>query len=257
MQRSPKAGEATHMNAVIKLLQSHRSIRRFADKPIDEDLFRSLLEAGQSAATSSHVQATTVIRVRDPNNRATIAGLAGGQSYIETCSEFLVFCADMKRVLDASERAGATPSRGMTEQFIIATVDTALFAQNVAVAAESAGLGICYIGGIRNNPARISELLELPQDVYPVFGFCIGHPEQDPEIKPRLPLDAILKNDRYRDDGETAVIDDFDRTMSAYYQRRGTNQKTSTWSDQVSVLFSEKTRPHMRDFLRGRGFDMK
>ncbi|MDN3516539.1 oxygen-insensitive NADPH nitroreductase [Aquisalimonas lutea] len=245
------------MNDVINLLQSHRSIRRFADKPIGEELFRSLLEAGQSAATSSHVQATTVIRVREPAHREAIAELAGGQPYIASCSEFLVFCADMKRVLDASERAGAAPERGMTEQFIIATVDTALFAQNVAVAAESAGLGICYIGGIRNNPARISELLELPRDVYPVFGFCIGHPEQDPEVKPRLPLDVILKEDRYHDDGEAAAIDAFDATMRTYYQRRGSNQKASTWSGQVGVLFSEKTRPHMRDFLHARGFIMK
>ena len=245
------------MNSVIELLQSHRSIRKFADKPIPEDLFRSLLEAGQSAATSSHVQATTVIRVRDQAKREAIAELAGGQPYIATCSEFMVFCADMKRVFEATERAGAEPQRGMTEQFIIATVDAALFAQNVAVAAESADLGICYIGGVRNNPAQISELLELPRDVYPVFGFCVGYPEQDPEVKPRLPLDVILKEDRYSDDGEAAAIDAFDQIMNAYYQRRSSNQKTATWSDQISVLFTDKTRPHMRDFLRERGFPMK
>lgn len=245
------------MNPVIKLLQSHRSIRQFAAKPVPEDLFRSLLKAGQSAATSSHVQATTIIRVRDQEKRDAIAELAGGQPYIATCSEFLVFCADMKRVFEATERAGAEPQRGMTEQFIIATVDAALFAQNVAVAAESADLGICYIGGIRNNPEQISELLELPRDVYPVFGFCIGHPEQDPEVKPRLPLDVILKEDRYGDDGEAAAIAAFDQTMNAYYQRRSSNQKAATWSDQVSVLFTDKTRPHMREFLRERGFEMK
>lgn len=245
------------MNSVIELLQSHRSIRKFQDQPIPESLFRSLLEAGQSAATSSHVQATTVIRVRAAEKRERIAELAGGQPYVASCSEFLVFCADMKRVFEATERAGSEPQRGMTEQFIIATVDAALFAQNVVVAAESAELGICYIGGIRNNPEQISALLELPDDVYPVFGLCIGYPDQAPEIKPRLPLDAILKEDRYHDDGEAAAVDAFDATMNAYYQRRSSNQKTATWSDQISVLFTDKTRPHMRDFLRQRGFEMK
>ena len=245
------------MNSVIEQLQSHRSIRKFEDRAIPEPLFRSLLEAGQSAATSSHVQATTVIRVRAAEKRERIAELAGGQPYVASCSEFLVFCADMKRVFEATERAGREPQRGMTEQFIIATVDAALFAQNVVVAAESADLGICYIGGIRNNPEQISALLELPDDVYPVFGLCLGYPDQAPEIKPRLPLDAILKEDRYHDDGEAAAVDAFDKTMNAYYQRRSSNQKTATWSDQISVLFTDKTRPHMRDFLRQRGFEMK
>lgn len=245
------------MNLVIELLQSHRSIRKFKDQPIAEDLFRELIRAGQSAATSSHVQATSVIRVRDTAKREVIAELAGGQAYVASCAEFLMFCADMKRVYDACERQDIDIHRGMTEQFIIATVDTALFAQNVAVAAESADLGICYIGGVRNNPARISEILELPENVYPVFGFCMGYPEQDPQVKPRLPLDVIVKDDTYSDDGDAAAIADFDRTMNAYYQSRNSNAKDATWSDQIGVLFKEKSRPHMRDFLKERGFPMK
>ncbi|MFV8835782.1 oxygen-insensitive NADPH nitroreductase [Aquisalimonas sp.] len=246
------------MNSVIELLQSHRSIRKFEDRPIDEALFRELLRAGQSAATSSHVQATSVIRVRDAGKREAIAELAGGQPYVASCAEFLVFCADMKRVFDACERIGVEGvQQGMTEQFIIATVDTALFAQNVAVAAESADLGICYIGGVRNNPAQISEILELPENVYPVFGFCMGYPEQDPEVKPRLPLEVIVKEDTYNDDGDAEAIAAFDQTMNAYYRSRNSNVKDATWSDQIGVLFTQKSRPHMRDFLKERGFPMK
>ncbi|WP_290651637.1 oxygen-insensitive NADPH nitroreductase [Aquisalimonas sp.] len=245
------------MNPVIELLQSHRSIRKFTGEAISEELLQQLLRAGQSAATSSHVQATSIIRVRETTKREAIAELAGGQAYVADCAEFLVFCADMKRVFDASERAGTEPRRGMTEQFIIATVDTALFAQNVAVAAESAGLGICYIGGVRNNPEQISEILALPRDVYPVFGFCMGMPDQDPEVKPRLPLEVIVKEDTYSDDGEATEIAAFDRTMADYYQRRSSNRKAARWSAQISVLFAEKTRPHMRDFLGKRGFELK
>ncbi|WP_438875237.1 nitroreductase family protein, partial [Bacillus cereus group sp. Bce033] len=88
---------------------------------------------------------------------------------------FLVFCADMKRPTEAAERTGAKVVRGMTEQLLVASVDVALMAQNVAIAAESEGLGICYIGGIRNNPAAVSDLLRLPKHVYPVFGMCLGY----------------------------------------------------------------------------------
>ncbi|MEC8936808.1 MAG: nitroreductase family protein, partial [Pseudomonadota bacterium] len=158
------------MNDVIKLLNAHRSIRKFTDQAIPQGLLRELIQAGQAAATSSHVQAYTVIHVKDAANREAIAELAGGQGYVASSAAFLVFCADMKRPTEASERTGANVERGMTEQLLVATVDTALMAQNVAVAAESEGLGICYIGGIRNNPEAVSELLRLPAHVYPVFG---------------------------------------------------------------------------------------
>lgn len=243
------------MNEVIALLKSHRSIRKFSDRQIPRALLVDLIQAGQGAATSSHVQAYAVIHVKNPANRERIAELAGGQGYIASCAEFLVFCADMKRPTEASERTGANVVRGMTEQLLVATVDTALMAQNVAIAAESEGLGICYIGGIRNNPQAISDLLHLPEHVYPVFGLCLGYPAHTPDVKPRLPVEAILKEDYYTDDGEQ--VQAFDDTMRAYYQARSTGNKETDWSHNLKPLFDTKLRPHMRDFLIKRGFEMK
>lgn len=243
------------MNSVIDLLKSHRSIRKFTDDKIPHEQLLELVRAGQSAATSSHVQAYSVIHVTNPANRQSLAELAGGQDYIANGSDFLVFCADMKRPTEAAERAGADAVRGMTEQFLVASVDTALMAQNIAVAAESEGLGICYIGGIRNNPEAVSDLLRLPDQVYPVFGMCLGYPAQDPEVKPRLPVEAILKEDYYSDDAEQ--VDTFDETMQAYYQARSGGSKDSNWSQNLKPLFETKIRSHMRDFLVKRGFEMK
>ncbi|SFU70290.1 oxygen-insensitive NADPH nitroreductase [Halomonas korlensis] len=243
------------MNHVIELMKSHRSVRKFSDRQIPRELLLELIRAGQGAATSSHVQAYSVIHVTDPANRETIAELAGGQGYIASCADFLVFCADMKRPTEASERTGANVVRGMTEQLLVASVDTALMAQNVATAAESEGLGICYIGGIRNNPQAISDLLRLPKHVYPVFGMCLGYPAHDPDVKPRLPVEAILKEDYYADDREH--VEAYDATMQAYYQTRKGGLKDSTWSQNLAPLFDTKLRPHMREFLVKRGFEMK
>ncbi|XOZ32787.1 oxygen-insensitive NADPH nitroreductase [Halomonadaceae bacterium KBTZ08] len=243
------------MNSVIDLLKSHRSIRKFTDDKIPHELLLELVQAGQSAATSSHIQAYSVIHVTNQANRETLAELAGGQDYIASCSDFLVFCADMKRPTDAAERTGANVVRGMTEQLLVASVDTALMAQNVAVAAESEGLGICYIGGIRNNPEAVSDLLRLPEHVYPVFGMCLGYPAQDPEVKPRLPVETILKEDYYSDDAEQ--VNAFDETMRDYYRARTGGNKDSNWSQNLTPLFDTKLRPHMRDFLVRRGFEMK
>lgn len=243
------------MNPTIELLKSHRSIRKFTDQKIPQELLVELVRAGQAAATSNHVQAYTLIHVKNPANREQIAELSGGQSYVATASDFLVFCADMKRPTDAAERAGAEVTRGMTEQFLVASVDTALMAQNVVIAAESEGLGICYIGGVRNNPTEISELLKLPDHVYPVFGLCLGYPDQNPEVKPRLPVESILMEDEYREDTESVAV--FDDAMRIYYAQRTGGNKDTNWSLQLNPLFSSKLRAHMREFLVKRGFELK
>ncbi len=242
------------MTPTIDLMKHHRSIRKFTDEPIPEALLADLIEAGQGAATSSFLQGTTVIRVTRPQTRAQFVELAGKQAYIASAPEFLVFCADLRRSSACCAMHGAKAVEGMTEHFIIATVDVALFAQNVALAAESAGLGICYIGAVRNDPQRASELLELPHGVYPVFGMCIGKPAQDPEVKPRLPLPVVLKQDVYRDEGDAAIIAEYDERVRAYYQSRTGNPKEQCWSEQMSGLLGREARPHMREFLSKRGF---
>ncbi|GAB6146788.1 oxygen-insensitive NADPH nitroreductase [Desulfocicer niacini] len=243
------------MNPVIKQLRSHRSIRKFTDQPVTDELINEIIRCGQSAATSSNLQATTVIRVREGATRREIACLAGDQQYVDTAGAFLVFCADLLRPGVACEMQGGHFARGMTEHFIIATVDVALFAQNCAIAAESMGLGICYIGGIRNDPQRVCALLNLPDQVYPVFGFCMGYPDQDPEIKPRLPLSVVLSEERY-DDIDRHAIEAYDETLTQYYRTRTGGTKKSCWTLEMKNLVGKESRPHMRAFLKARGFEM-
>jgi len=245
------------MNPTIDLLKSHRSIRKFTDEPISDELLVDLIKAGQGAATSSFLQGTTVIRVTRSAARKAFRELAGDQAYIEEAPEFLVFCADLRRSSNCCAMHGAEAVEGMTEQFIIATVDVALMAQNVVVGAESAGLGICYIGAIRNDPQRASELLELPNGVYPVFGLCLGYPAQDPERKPRLPVSVVFKTDVYSDSDDAATIGEYDAHIVEYYRTRTSNQKSNSWSEQMSGLLARESRPHMRGFLSDRGFTMK
>jgi len=184
------------MNETIRLLQSHRSVRKFTDQPVSQAIVDELVKCGQSAATSSFIQACTVIQVEDRVKREQLVELAGNQPYVASAARFLVYCADMNRLKIACEMHNAEMLSGFTEQFITATVDCALFAQNVITAAQSLSIAGVYIGGIRNNIQAVTDLLELPQLVYPVFGMCLGYPAQNPEVKPRLPLSVILKQDR-------------------------------------------------------------
>jgi len=241
----------------IALLKSHRSIRKFTDEPITDDMVNDIIGAGLAAATSSNLQGTTVIRVRNPETRSAIATLAGGQSYVESCAAFFIWCADLHRSAVACEMGGGTLSEGMTEHFIIATSDCSLAAQNAVVAAESLGLGICYIGGIRNDPQQVADLFELPDQVYPVFGMCLGWPDQDPMLKPRLPLSVTLKEERYDETKDRAGIEAYDETLRDYYLERTGGKRESTWTADMSGLLGKESRPHMKGFLADRGFTMR
>ena len=245
------------MSSVIDLLKSHRSIRKFTDKAIDPEVLNDIFLAGQAAATSSFLQGSTIIRVKNKSTRESLARLAGNQPYVESAAEFMIFCADLKRAGNYCKEYGKPFEGDYTEHFIIATVDVALMAQSLVTAAESVGLGICYIGGIRNNPVDVSKLLELPIGVYPVFGLCLGYPDQDPEIKPRLPLSVILKDEVYNERGDQDQIREYDEKIRDYYRTRTGGGHGISWTEQVATLLSEKSRPHMKAFLEKQGFKFK
>ncbi|MGB0733394.1 MAG: oxygen-insensitive NADPH nitroreductase [Pontibacterium sp.] len=242
------------MNEVISLLKAHRSIRKFSETPVTQDMINEIVSAGQAAATSSFIQACTVIQVNNPETRSEIAKWAGNQVYVEQAPSFLIFCADMNRHKLACDMHNAPMQSGFTEQFLTASLDCGLFAQNCAIAAESLGLGTVYIGGIRNKIYALSEILELPEMVYPVFGMCLGYPDQDPETKPRLPLEVVLKQDTYSADGDQEALQAYDKEVSHYYATRTGGQKSMTWTEQISGMLDKEARPHMMGFLNSKGF---
>ncbi len=241
----------------LSLLKAHRSIRKYTDQPVTDEMVEDIIGAGMAAATSSNLQGTTVIRVRNPETRSAIAEVAGGQTWVEEAGAFFVWCADLHRSAVACEMAGGDFHAGMTEHFIIAAVDCALAAQNAVVAAESLGLGICYIGGIRNDPAKLTELLELPEQVFPLFGLCLGWPDQDPQLKPRLPLSVTLKEETYDEASDRDGITNYDQEMREYYKARTGGKVDRAWSEDMSALLGKESRPHMRGYLEGQGFATK
>jgi nitroreductase len=233
--------------------RAHRSVRQYTGEPIAGALLEEILRAGQAAASSSFVQAYSVVRVTRAEARAAIAAAAGGQVWIEQAAEFLVFCADLRRLDGACRHAGLGPLEGYTEHGLAAVVDVALFAQNVLLAAESAGLGGVFIGGIRNDPEVVADQLALPELVAPVFGMCLGWPAAAPEVKPRLPLALVLHQDRYRDPDE-AELAAYDAVMAGYYRSRSSNSKLSDWRTAAARALQGKKREHMAEFLQRRGF---
>jgi len=242
------------MNETRQLMYRHSSVRRYTEQQIDNSLLRDIVQCGQSASSSSFIQAYSVIRVSDKQNREIISQAAGNQSWVLECAEFLVICADMLRIEYCCKKSEENELQGQAEHFIAATVDAALMAQNMLLAAESAGLGGVFIGGIRNQPEAVAKCLQLPNQVYPVFGLCLGWPVAKQAVKPRFPVDVILHQQTYQADRVKDQLDIYDKQMTDYYSTRQSNVKMTNWSKQTAAAVQGKKREHMLDFLRSQGF---
>ena len=246
------------MNETIDLLKNHRSIRRFKDKSLSREQVETIVSAAQSASTSSFVQAYSIIGISDQKKKKQLADLAGGQSYVEHNGYFMVFCADYHRHKLAAdlEDVNIDSKLESMETFMVSLIDTALAAQNAAVAAESMNLGICYIGGIRNNIAQVSKLLNLPDRVIPLFGMAIGYPaDESAALKPRLPLNAVFHENEYED--KQAELQEYNEIISAYYNARTNGARQDRWTEQVIRMLTSKQREFMMDFVKSKHFALK
>ncbi|MEK4524222.1 MULTISPECIES: oxygen-insensitive NADPH nitroreductase [Paenibacillus] len=244
------------MNETIELMMKHRSVRKYKPDPVSDEQLAAIVAAGQMASSSSSVQAYTVIAVTDLEQKAKLAELAGNQAYVNECPVFLVWCADLYRLSDAANRH--LPEKesyaDSTENFMVATIDAALASQNAALAAESLGFGIVYIGGLRTRIEEVAELLELPEGVYPVYGMCIGVADQETGIRPRLPLNAVLHRNRYNAEQSIKGVEQYDETTTAYMKERTNGERTTPWSELMAKRLTEPTRLQVRPFLEGKGF---
>lgn len=238
---------------VLNLLKSHASVRKYTDEEITDEQFHELLVAAQHAASSNFIQAYSVIQVKDEAKRKRLGELSKNEKQFNSAALSLVFCADLNRLEQATNLHNKSTEAGSLENFIVATVDVSLFAQNFVVAAESKGYGICYIGGVRNNPEAISELLEIPHRVIPLFGMTVGVPAEQNEVKPRLPIENILHIDSYDKTKYLSLLNEYDEIMKKYYNSRTMNKKDITWTETMASFMSTKRRLFMKDFVLSKG----
>lgn len=176
------------MTPVIEQLLNHHSVRHFAQRPLDEQTIHTLITAAQAAPTSHYLQAYRFLGITEPQLKKAIADICG-QSHVENNGHLFIVLADLSR---PAMLMPEIETLGSTENLLVATIDAALAAQNLTIAAESLGLGCCYLGSIRNNTQALIKLLHLPPYVYPLFGIAVGYPENDfATTKPRLPFQEI------------------------------------------------------------------
>lgn len=242
---------------VKDLLRAHASVRKYKDYQLSREEVAELIETAQHAASSHFVQAYSVIWVSDEEKKEELGRLSKNATQFATAGAALLMCADFNRLQAAGKIQEKEITIDTVENVIVGTVDVALFSQNLVIAAEEKGYGICYIGGVRNALDEISALFNLPEAVFPLFAVTLGVPDQQNEVKPRLPVEAILHENDYNSDKYEELLREYDETMKQYYLSRGSNQKVSTWTSQMADFLESPRRPHLRDFLASKGFNLK
>ncbi len=250
----------------IELMHRHASVRSYTDEPVSTESVQSIVEAAQRAATSSNLQMWTAIAMTRPDLRDQLAVLCDNQAHITAAPLFIAWCADLHRLDLTCEMRGYQQVADLAENFMVAVVDTAIAAQNGALAAESLGLGTCYIGAIRNDPQAVIELLGMPHLTFPVIGMTIGWPAAHPNPKPRLPLSTVLNWEQYDDDSTVALLNEYDRVMidSDIYNGRQVPVAGQTgvmedygWLEHSARRVSQAHRAGLSEVLRQQGFTLK
>jgi nitroreductase len=193
--------------SVIETIHRHRSIRKYKQDPVPDDLLKNILEAGIRASSSGNMQAYSIIISRDRNLREQLFEPHMHQSMVLDAPVLLTFCADFHRMRRWLHLSGAPDSFDNFMSFMVAAIDAILVSQNVALAAESEGLGICYLGSTLANCDQIGEILNIPRGVVPVVGFTLGYPAQDPDPRDCLPLDGVLHDEVYQDYSDKRILE--------------------------------------------------
>jgi nitroreductase len=245
----------------LDTMLSHRSIRSYLDKPIAPETLELLIAAAQSAPTTSNLQAWSVIAIRDPERKARLAAIAGNQRHVAKAPLVLAFVADLARLRSISaDRDHPGLALDYIEAFIFAIADASFAAQNTLMAAESIGLGGCYIGALRNNPAAVADELGVPDGAMVVFGMTIGYPDPavDSDVKPRLPQGVVLHEERYSP-APVGALAEYDRRMQTFQTEQ--NMRAIEWTEQSALRVRDEAaltgRHVLKDFLAQRGFSLR
>ena len=189
------------MNEIIRSLHARKSVRAYLDRPISAEDKQAILSAACAAPTAGNMQMYTILDITDQAIKDRLAVSCDNQPFIAAAPMVLVFCADYQKWYDAFREAGAQPRIPGAGDLLLAVVDTAIAAQNAVTAAESLGIGSCYIGDILEQRETHRELLQLPEYTVPCAMLVLGYPtdRQKERKKPeRCGIKHIVHENAYR-----------------------------------------------------------
>ena len=220
------------MTETIKLMKAHTSVRRFKEQALPQEDLTEILTAAQMASSWKNFQSYSVIVVRSQEKKDALYELVP-QEAIRQSAVFLLFVGDLNRAEKGAQLHTDNFQPQGVEGILISSV-AALAGQNALLAAESLGYGGVIIGLVRYKSEEVAELFNLPDYTYPVFGMALGVPNQEHEVKPRLPLNQVVFEEEYQEQS-TEAIQAYDRVQADYAGARA----TTSWSQRLAEQFGQ------------------
>jgi nitroreductase/FMN reductase [NAD(P)H] len=241
--------------------------RSFSPDPVPYDLLHRLCALALCSPTKSDLQQRDIVIVDDATLKEQILGPlsegAIGQPWLKNVPALLIFCGNNRRQRLWHEWRGIPFANDHLDAFFNASVDAGIALSAFVLAAEAQGLGTCPISVIRNRAAAVSELLRLPQHVFPVAGLAVGWPVAAPKQSMRLPLDVTVHRNGYREDGLREAVEDYDRRRQAaqpYREQRYLDQFGRSaaygWSEDKARQYAVPERADFGAYVRARGFKL-
>jgi FMN reductase (NADPH) len=200
------------MEEISDFLLNRKSIRKYTSETIDDNLLKEILAMGCRASNTGNMQLYSIVISREEGKKKELAPFHFNQKMITEAPVVLTFCADFNRFNKWCRLRNAEPGYDNFISFMTAAIDALLVAQTVCIAAESKGLGICYLGTTIYMAHKIIDVLKLPRGVVPVTTVTLGWPAENPEQIDRLPLSAIIHNEVYTDYN--------DRNIELFYKQK-------------------------------------
>ena len=245
-------------------MAEHRSHRKFSDRAVAPELLRLLFACALSAPSKSDLQQADIVHVADRAKVKAIADSIPDMPWIANAPVFLVFCGNNRRIRQIGEWRGKPFANEHLDHFMNAAVDAAIVMATFIRAAEAVGMAACPISHVRNHPRQLSDMLALPEAVFPVAGLCVGYPVEAGRITPRLPLEVTVHADRFDESAVREKIEAYDRRRHQLLpfrrQRYADRYPDATfygWTEERARQYSVPERADFGSFIRSRGFSLK
>ena len=260
----PKLPADLPVPALLSSMAGRGSCRSFTDREVPLAWLHALSSIALASPTKSDLQQRDIIILQQQNKRAEIARLISGQPWVAAAPALVVFCGNNRRQRLLHDWHDVAFANDHLDAFFNATADAAIALGAFVTSAEAIGLGCCPISAIRNQASAVSEILGLPDHVFPLAGLAIGFPAKAPEISKRLPLRSTVHYDKYGEDDLATAVSSYDAeraTAQPYEKQRYVDtfgkSETYCWSQDKVRQYSRPERADFGAFVRDKGFDLK
>lgn len=190
---------------MIETILKHRTIRNYKKEMVPEDILEKILISGSRASNTGNMQVYSMVVTTKSELKSKLWEAHFKQNMVNQAPVIITFCADFNRFNKWCQQRKAIPGYDNFLSFYTASIDALLAAQNVAIAAESYNLGVCYLGTTTYMSKQIVEILDLPKYVVPVTTLVVGYPAEEPPLTDRLPLEGVVHYEKYKDYSEADI----------------------------------------------------